>query len=108
LSAILLRVSGKTYRPRFERLEHLYDALGRSMAALTLSGCRIGPAPKALRHFGTATLEVRREKPRGRAVANTDSVEKTAQKKVPAGTFVAQAGGKLPKKRRIITRLSGS
>ena len=108
LSAILLRVSGKAYRPRFERLEHLYDALGSSMAALTLSGCRIGPAPKALRHFGTATLEVRREKPRGRAVANTDATEKTAQKKVPAGTFVARAGGKLPKKRRIITRLSGT
>ena len=104
LSAILMRVSGKAYRPRFERLEHLYDALGGSMAALTLSGCRIGPAPKAARHFGTATLEVRREKSRGHAVSNED----TAQKKPFDGTLVAQAGGKLPKKRRIIGRLSGS
>jgi tRNA(Ile)-lysidine synthase len=104
LSAILMRVSGKAYRPRFERLEHLYDALGSSMAGLTLSGCRIGPAPKASRHFGTVTLEVRREKSRGHAVSNKD----TAQKKPFGGTLIAQAGGKLPKKRRIIGRLSGS
>jgi tRNA(Ile)-lysidine synthase len=104
LSAILLRVSGKAYRPRFERLEHLYGALRSSKAASTLSGCRIGPAPKDFRRFGAATLEVRREKPRRRGVADKD----VAQKKPPAGTLIAQAGGKLPKKRRIITRLSGS
>jgi tRNA(Ile)-lysidine synthase len=98
LSAILMRVSGQAYRPRFERLEHLYDALGRS-AALTLSGCRIGPAPKEFRHFGAATLEIRRETPRRRG---NDVARKTQRPE----TAIADA--KSPKKRRIIPRLSGS
>jgi tRNA(Ile)-lysidine synthase len=98
LSAILMRVSGQAYRPRFERLEHLYDALGRS-AALTLSGCRIGPAPKEFRHFGTATLEIRRETPRRRG----NNVARKTQR--PETTM---ADAKSPKKRRIIPRLSGS
>ncbi len=101
LSAILLRVSGQTYRPRFERLEHLYDSLGRS-AGLTLSGCRIGPAPKEFRHFGTATLEIRRETPRRPIALGNDE----ARKKPRPETAMADA--KLPKKRRIIGRLSGS
>jgi tRNA(Ile)-lysidine synthase len=104
LSTILMRVSGKAYRPRFERLEYLYNALGSSQAALTLSGCRIGAAPKEFRHFGAATLEVRREKPRSRRIAPED----VAQKKHPADTLIAGRSAKLPKKRRIITRLSGS
>jgi tRNA(Ile)-lysidine synthase len=101
LSAILMRVSGQAYRPRFERLEHLYEALGRS-AALTLSGCRIGPASRGSRHFGTATLEIRRETPRRRGVSGKD----VARKNHPQETAIADA--KLPKKRRIIGRLSGS
>jgi tRNA(Ile)-lysidine synthase len=101
LSAILMRVSGKTYRPRFERLERLYDSLGRS-AALTLSGCRIGPAPKEFRHFGTATLEISRETPRRPSALGNDE----ARKKPRPETSIADA--KSPKKRRIIPRLSGS
>jgi tRNA(Ile)-lysidine synthase len=101
LSAILMRVSGNTYRPRFERLEHLYDELGHS-AALTLSGCRIGPAPKEFRHFGTATLEIRRETPRRPRAPGKEAARKKPRPET------AMAGAKLPKKRRIIGRLSGS
>jgi tRNA(Ile)-lysidine synthase len=104
LSAILMRVSGRPYRPRFERLEHLYEALGSSAPALTLSGCRIGAATREFRHFAAATLEVRREKPRKRRLAGKDA----ARKKDRAETIIADAGAKLPKKRRIIIRLSGS
>lgn len=101
LSAILKRVSGRAYRPRFDRLENLHEALGRSQSAHTLSGCRIGTAPREFRHFGPETLEVRREKPRRRAIGTEDA----SQKKLSA---VAAANGKLPKKGRIIGRLSGS
>ncbi len=101
LSTILMRISGSAYRPRFERLEHLYDALGRSTPGHTLSGCRIGPAPKESRHFGVGTLEVRREQPRRRGLG----AEHASRKKLVAP---AVANGKLPKKGRIIGRLSGS
>lgn len=104
LSAILLRVSGQPYRPRFERLERLYDALGHSPATRTLSGCRIGPAPKETRAFGTATLEIRRETPRRLSAPGKDAARKTAAPEIT----IARPGAKLPKKRRIIGRLSGS
>jgi tRNA(Ile)-lysidine synthase len=96
LSLILNRVSGRPYRPRFDRLENVFDALPRS-PGLTLSGCRIGPAPRDFRHFGAATLAITREAPR-RA---TGPRKKHAQES-------PITGGKLPKKRRIIPRLSGS
>jgi hypothetical protein len=101
LSAILMRVSGHAYRPRFERLENLYHALGTSKVAHTLSGCRIGTAPRESRPFGAATLEVRREKPRKRGAGT----EYAPREKLVAG---AVAHGKSPKKGRNIGRLSGS
>lgn len=60
LAACLARVSGAEYRPRFERLERLYDAIltGRVGKGRTLSGCRIGPAPKRAAVFGPATLAI--------------------------------------------------
>lgn len=66
LSALLLAVSGKVYRPRFERLEPLFDSIvtGKFAGARTLSGCRIGHAPKARAVFGPATLLITRESPR--------------------------------------------
>jgi hypothetical protein len=56
-------VSGKAYRPRFERLETLFDSIvaGSFAGARTLSGCRIGRAPKAQAVFGPATLLIARE-----------------------------------------------
>ena len=63
LSAVLMLVSGRTYRPRFERLENLYDSIkaGTFTNARTLCACRIGRAPKARAVFGPATLLVTRE-----------------------------------------------
>ncbi len=76
LSAILTRISGAPYRPRFERLESLFAALRQDgFAARTLAGCRIGKAPKARGEFGPATLEIRAEAPRG----------KTASQHAPSG-----------------------
>ena len=63
LSALLLAMSGKAYRPRFERLEALFDSIiaGTFTSARTLLGCRIGRAPKAHAVFGTSTLLIARE-----------------------------------------------
>lgn len=66
LATVLGRLSGQAYRPRFERLERLFDALtveglGKGR---TLAGCRIGPAPKRHARFGPATILVAREEGR--------------------------------------------
>src|SRR6185436_295043 len=49
LARILMLVSGQTYRPRFERLERLFDRLvqGTMGGGCTLHGCRLVLAPKA-------------------------------------------------------------
>ena len=46
-------VSGAAYRPRFERLERLYEAIlaGDVGKGRTLQGCRIGPGAEASRAF---------------------------------------------------------
>jgi tRNA(Ile)-lysidine synthase len=66
LAALLQACSGAAYRPRFESLERLFDHLvtGTLGGGMTLSGCRIGPAPAAMRLFGARTLKLTREKPR--------------------------------------------
>lgn len=63
LGKTLMAVSGEAYRPRFERLEQLYDAMHarKISGGRTLHGCRIAPAPKPFRKFGEATLLVSRE-----------------------------------------------
>jgi len=70
IAALLRRVGGASYRPRFERLEALYDALrlsaesGTKFAARTLHSCRVGPAPRRHQIFGPGTLEIKAEIPR--------------------------------------------
>jgi tRNA(Ile)-lysidine synthase len=66
LAALLQRVSGQVYRPRFTALErlHLQIAEGTLGGGATLSGCAIRPAPAAERVFGLATLKITPEKPR--------------------------------------------
>jgi tRNA(Ile)-lysidine synthase len=63
LAAVLMAVSGQAYRPRFDSLERLFDALSgtRPGISATLHGCHIGPAPAARAPF---SLLVRREGPR--------------------------------------------
>lgn len=66
LAEVLLKVSGAQYRPRFVRLERLFDAiiadsLGRGA---TLQGCLVVPATRAHRRFGPATIRISPEKRR--------------------------------------------
>lgn len=68
LAAVLGRVSGQAYRPRFERLERLFDAIVTAKnldRGRTLAGCRIGPAPRRKARFGAMTLHILRESRRG-------------------------------------------
>jgi tRNA(Ile)-lysidine synthase len=63
LASVLMAVSGQAYRPRFDALERLFDALERGGArtSATLHGCHIGPAGA---DFAPFSLLVRREGPR--------------------------------------------
>ncbi|HVU20874.1 MAG TPA: tRNA lysidine(34) synthetase TilS [Rhizomicrobium sp.] len=63
IATMLMAVSGQAYRPRFERLERLYDSIAgdRLGGARTLHGCRIGPASGSDAYFGTGTLRISRE-----------------------------------------------
>jgi tRNA(Ile)-lysidine synthase len=69
---LLSRVSGQPYRPRFERLERLFDAIcrGELLAARTLHGCRVAPAGKGEAAFGLHTVVISRELTRARPAAN--------------------------------------
>jgi tRNA(Ile)-lysidine synthase len=60
LSHILGKIGGEAYRPRFESLEALYDAICSAAVfrARTLHGCRVGKAPKRAQFFGPQTLEI--------------------------------------------------
>lgn len=65
LRRMLMLVGGKPVAPRFESLEHLFDALrSGTFGARTLHGCRIGRARKEEAVFGEATLTIARENPR--------------------------------------------
>jgi tRNA(Ile)-lysidine synthase len=103
LSVSLMRVGEGQYRPRFERLEQLYDGLisGNFTPARTLSGCRVGLAAKAQQSFGPATLEIRREGPRKSRFAATKTSADCAEPALKTD-FVTRKGAKLPKKGRII------
>jgi tRNA(Ile)-lysidine synthase len=64
-SETLLRVSGKEYRPRFESLERLFDAISAvEFRRQTLSGCCVSRAPRARAVFGSATMLILPEEPR--------------------------------------------
>jgi tRNA(Ile)-lysidine synthase len=65
LAAMLQRVSGAPYRPRFAALERLHARIveGSLGGGATLGGCRIAPAPVKERVFGPATLKITLEKP---------------------------------------------
>jgi tRNA(Ile)-lysidine synthase len=74
LAVVLMKVSGNPYRPRFERLERLFDQIGQGSlgAGSTLHGCRIGPAPAARALYGPGTLLVRREGKRRKTMKNKE------------------------------------
>ena len=66
LAALLMGVSAEPYRPRFEALERLFDSIasGKLGRGATLHGCRVFPAPRAVRAFGPETLILARESSR--------------------------------------------
>ena len=66
LASILMAVARNPYRPRFERLQGLFDSIsaGEFGSARTLHGCRIAPAPSKWAVFGKRTLLVQPEKTR--------------------------------------------
>jgi tRNA(Ile)-lysidine synthase len=66
LAALLQRVSGQGYRPRFAALERLHGQIagGTLGGGATLSGCVLRPAPARERIFGPATLKMTPEKGR--------------------------------------------
>ena len=68
LARLLMHVSGQAYRPRFERLERLFDRIaeGTVGAGCTLHNCRIVLAPRAKAVFGPGTLLVAAEAGRGK------------------------------------------
>jgi tRNA(Ile)-lysidine synthase len=69
LSTVLLRVAGARYRPRFERLERLFDSIALAdFRRQTLAGCCVGRAPRARAVFGPKTIWIVAEKPRRSAV----------------------------------------
>jgi len=60
LAQLLQLVAQKPYRPRFERLERLYDGIanGTIGGGCTLHGCRIVFVPKTDGAFGAGTLAI--------------------------------------------------
>jgi tRNA(Ile)-lysidine synthase len=69
LAQMLMIVSGHAYRPRFERLERLFDRLARGGidGGCTLHGCHLFLVPRQDGAFGTGTIAIVRENlPQGR------------------------------------------
>ncbi|HEY4942758.1 MAG TPA: tRNA lysidine(34) synthetase TilS [Rhizomicrobium sp.] len=68
LAQLLMLVSGHAYRPRFERLERLYDRLagGGMGGGCTLHGCRLSLVPAGGGAFGPGTLGIAPETGRSR------------------------------------------
>jgi len=63
LARVLMEVSGRFYRPRFERLERLAQAIRSNDlgGGRTLHGCCIRPALKRNACFGARTLRIAQE-----------------------------------------------
>lgn len=63
LAQLLMTVSGAAYRPRFERLERLFDTLrtGKLGGGATLHGCRVAFVRGGSGAFGAGTLAIVRE-----------------------------------------------
>lgn len=68
LADTLMMLSGRTYRPRLERLERLYRAIcgGALGGGCTLHDCRIATAPRKIATGGGRLVRLRRESGRRR------------------------------------------
>ena len=76
LAQLLMHVSGQSYRPRFERLERLYDRIAAETlgGGVTLHGCRIFLVPARQGAFGPGTLGIARETARSRGKSSNNTV----------------------------------
>jgi tRNA(Ile)-lysidine synthase len=81
LVQVLMQVSGESYRPRFERLERLFDSVTSGALGSTLHGCRIGPAPKAKAVFGARTLCITREV-RRKSAKSASAIQKAQRQEI--------------------------
>ncbi len=84
LAAVLMGVSGRGYRPRFEALERLFDGLATGRPAM-LHGCHIGPVVKKPAGAEMWAWLVKPENPRktGGSVKNGESAK--SGRRVAAG-----------------------
>lgn len=66
LAELLMEIGGEAYRPRFKRLEMLFDAIisGNHCPGRTLHGCRIGHLDRKVSPFGPTTIVIRPERSR--------------------------------------------
>src|SRR5262249_39405125 len=67
LGMALMQVSGQPHRPRFERLERLFDIVkdeGTFRKARTLHSCSLRPVSKQDAVYGSGTIRIAREAPR--------------------------------------------
>jgi tRNA(Ile)-lysidine synthase len=64
LAELLMEIGGEIYRPRFKRLESLFDALisGKRLPGRTLHGCRVGHLSRKRAPFGQSTIVIRPER----------------------------------------------
>jgi tRNA(Ile)-lysidine synthase len=79
LAQVLMVVSGHAYRPRFERLERLFDRISADSigGGCTLHGCRLSPTPKGA--FGRGTLAIAPEFTMARGKRNQNRPKKTGR-----------------------------
>jgi tRNA(Ile)-lysidine synthase len=86
LARVLSRVSGEGYRPRFGRLERLFDSIrdGTLGGGATLHGCIVAPAARYPAPFGSGTLAVTREKGRAPAEQTAQTARKNAMPSKPS------------------------
>jgi tRNA(Ile)-lysidine synthase len=84
LAGTLSRVSGETYRPRFGKLERLFDAIrdGSLGGGATLHGCVVAPASRNAWAFGTGTLAITPET--GRSAPEKSVAAVPVKERVPA------------------------
>jgi tRNA(Ile)-lysidine synthase len=81
LAAALMAVSGQAYRPRFARLERLYNALlgGALKGGRTLHGCKIAPAPRTTAGGLKGMVLIRREPGRRKSKKNKAKYARAAK-----------------------------
>ncbi len=82
---MLMGVSGRTYRPRFEALERLFDGLAAGRPA-TLHGCHMAPAGKKPAAAAAQAWLVKPENPR-----KTGGSVKSGKSAKPARRVAADA-----------------